>query len=167
MVNPYEAPTGSGPPVGPQASLLRGLACSVPAAVAGGAVPLMASTTILLIRHICGDSLINVEADFHDLPKTLASPCIGCALVFGLASILNYAPPSRLGMVRAVLCVGLSVIASLIITGFLAASFGLSPRTYTSDPWAWLRVSIWGSLILAYTAVHTVSRWRSSEPHQA
>lgn len=83
----------------------------------------------------------------------------GCAVLAGLGAVLNYGPAVRLGMVRAMLYVGLSMLAGLMVMGIAATTLDLSPQSYTSDPWGPLRLMIALSIPCTYTFVHTWIRF--------
>src|SRR5688572_23299711 len=92
--NPYK-PSGVLPTPAPrsQASLVRGIACALPAAVVGFALPFVLLSILTLVRRFAvGYPHIDMEADFQAMPSTLLWPGIGCSIIFALAAILNYSP---------------------------------------------------------------------------
>ena len=141
-----------------QPSLLRGIACGFLAAGIGFALPFVAISTVFFVRSNAFDPpLFDI---FVDLPLTFSG--IAFSSLFGLAAILNYAPASRIGLVRAVIFVGLSLIGSVFVIGIATQVFHLGPQTYTIDPWQGLRGLIALVVPIAYTLGHTAMRfWRS------
>jgi hypothetical protein len=149
-------------------SLLRGIACALPIALIGFAVPFVAYSILTLVRHyILAYPRIDMRDDFRGMPVTFLGPGIGCSLVFGLAAILNYSPPLRIGFVRATMFVGLAALSGIVLAAVATIVFQIGPQSYTSDPWLWLRILIGVSPPVAYTAIHTVKRFARPDVNAA
>jgi hypothetical protein len=157
MANPYESPTeASYQPPERGTSAARGLAYGVPLAVLGLLVP---SATLAGLTR-CG--LIDME--WREIPGKVQWSSIACALLFGWSAIANFSPPKGIGFIRSLLVMGLATIGALVGMAVLAVVFLLGPRTYTSDPFEWLRwVLFLGGISaagLAFTVWQIQSVWR-------
>lgn len=145
----------------PRPSIIRGIAWALPAVAIGYAIPFVAMRGAFLVRAYAvglprdeiNDGLLLISERM-----SLESAGTGCALVFGLAAMLNFIPPVRLGYVRAVMFVGFSVLGGLFFGAFTTAAFGLRPRTYDFDPWKWHRALVTLAMPVAYTLIHTIQR---------
>lgn len=159
--NPYRSPGAVVQDKQPHPCLMRGFALAVPAGVVGFVVPCVVFSATALLRHCAlGSSQSDLAANFGELPKTCIAAAIGVAIVFALAAILDTSPAVRLGFLRSLIYVGGATITGAVITAIVSGLFGLGPRSYTSDPWIWLRVSIGVAVPVAYTAIHTTLRFR-------
>ena len=159
--NPNRSPAEIGLPAGPPASLLRGLLWALPASAAAFVLLITVVSIVAVARHyVFGGARLDMQDDFRELPAKWSWPAIGVAIVFGLATILDVSPVARLGFLRAVICVGLSALVGLFGMAIASALLKLEPRSYTSDPWRWLRILISLAIPVGYTAVHTAIRCR-------
>lgn len=142
-------------------SMLRGIAWAVAAAVAGYALPFVAIMGMFYVRaFVVGLSRDEIDDALLRMSDRMRpqSAGLGCAIVFGLAAIVNFVPPVRLGYVRAVMFSGLAVIGGFFVGTIWTAAFQLQPRTYNSDPWRWYRVVATLALPVVYCLLHTMKR---------
>ncbi len=128
-------------------SLVRGFAFALPVAGVGFTLPL-----VVLRSGVLGERYPFSEAWY---------PAFGCGFVFGLVAILNYTPAARIGLLRAIIFVGLATMGGGLVSSIMTAIFGLQPRAYDSDPWQWLRVFVAFLIPLIYTVLHTAMRLHS------
>jgi hypothetical protein len=165
--NPYESPKHQhdGNFHAGTNSLLRGLAFAVPLSIVGFAIPLATGFIIELAKQLNSPYANPPAKDLAYLFKTFVGPSIGCAIMFALASILNYSPALRLGLIRSLIFMGLSAFAGGIFMAVMTSLFNLEQQSYTSDPWFWLRVFLLVPVPVAYTIFHTLQRFQlSSNP---
>ena len=144
--NPYESPrsvTESEPHLTRSMSFLRGSVYALPASLLGFAIPYVALAALAAVRaQFFQLSLFDRDAYLRALPIYALAPAIACALVFVLAAFLNFTPTQKIGLVRALMLAGSSVLFGLIVMGVATELFGLGRRTYTSDPFLALRCCI-------------------------
>ncbi len=160
--NPYESPKSSqcdGVVNVTTNSLLRGLAIAIPLSVVGFAIPQASGLVFAMVEQMNSPYATPPALDFISLFKTYLNAAIGCAILFALAGILNYSPAIRLGLVRSLLFVGLSMFSGLFFMSVMTLTFNLESQSYTSDPWLWLRVFLALSVPIAYTVIHTRQRF--------
>jgi len=160
--NPYSPPLTICPAktFSQQTSVARGILCAVPAATVGFAIPYLISTPTFVTRWLQDDPPAFRLDDLFSQAVRLASAAFFCALVFGLAAVVNYTPPKRLGLVRAIMFVGFAALFGVLGTTVLTVMFDLGPQTYTSDPWAGLRFAMTTSVPLCFAIGLTVWRVR-------
>lgn len=153
--NPYKSPDaspGTIPEVDRQVSFVRGFLCALPTSGIGFAIPYVVLAVLPIVQAtFFGYSPVDRDADLQELPTKAMIAAIGCSIVFGLAAILNYSPARKLGIIRALLLVGLSAVFGLFVMGVAALIFDLGPRSYFSDPFFPVRCAITVSVPVVFT----------------
>ena len=159
--NPYESPAHQGATHSkrPTNNLVRGFGFAIPLGILGFAIPLTVALVLQLIQTMNSSYAGSPASDSTSLFYEFLDASIGCGVLFALSAILNFSPRIRLGYVRCLLLVGLSAFAGAILSGVATLLFGLEQRTYTHDPWRWLRVLIAVSMPVAYTFIQTFRRF--------
>lgn len=76
------------------------------------------------------------------LSERVSGVAYGLSYVFACAAFLNYYPRKSLGLLRSVALVGIFSIIGVFVAATCAEVLGLGARTYSSDPWRWLRATI-------------------------
>ena len=142
--NPYESPKAV-PGVKHDeavrsASLVRGVAYSVPYGLLGLLVPFLYFLMLSVFRSVfmTESELFVSDYDWNGL----LAPSVGCCVVFALASMRNYSPAHQIGMLRSLMWVGGSFIVGGFVSGIFTIVFGLEAVSYASDPYVWLRMVI-------------------------
>ena len=150
--NPYESPTtelrAEREKSDRRASVVRGIAYSIPHGLLGAVIPSLYFLTLLALRWLSGAQSEFLISDF-DWDGVLP-PSIGCGIVFALSAIRNHAPAIQIGIIRSLMWVGGSFVLGGFLARIAAISFGLEPVSYDSDPWAWLRLTIALAVPAAY-----------------
>lgn len=134
-----------------QSSWNRGIKLAFPASLFGFTVPLLPDLIVLLLQFVIGDRRIDMYGNFREVARTLVPGAAWCAFVFALAAILDFAPATRIGFVRAVMLVGLASVVGFFATAFATVLFPIGRQSYTSDPWLWLRLVLTLSVPATFT----------------
>jgi hypothetical protein len=69
-------------------------------------------------------------------------PAAGCSITGGLTVVLYYALGGASSFARSFIHAGLSMILGILVSGVISGVLSLGPRTYTSDPFALVRLAI-------------------------
>ena len=137
VANPYETPASTNRALPPSSgvSVLRGIACAIPASAIGFLIPYVVVGVQPFIRHaFFGYSALDRDADLHQLPRFAFTAAAGCAMVFALAAIINYGPARRVGLVRALMYAGLSALLAGVVAIISTHLLGAVTRGHPPDP---------------------------------
>ena len=163
--NPYDAPAHKGVSrLKPHTnSLARGFGFAVPFGILGFGIPLTIGFILQFVQTTSSSYAGSPANDLTSLFHEFLDASIGCGILFALSAVLNFSPRIRLGYVRCLLLVGLSAFAGALLSGSATLLLGLEQRTYTDDPFRWLRVLLAASIPTIYTVVHTCRRFSIRE----
>jgi len=151
MADPYKTPISSPTLSGDRCmSLIRGIAWAIPLGACGFCAPFLALGVVLLMRMMFTDMLpFDRAAEFRELPINGISSAVVCSLMFAFSALANFSPCRGIGFIRSLLVMGVVVIVALFVTSVAILTLGIGPRLYTSDPYLWLRVTIFIVLLCA------------------
>ena len=170
--NPYLPPHAEAAPVVEigfeRANVSRGLAYGACGAALGIFAAFAFCMSLSLIERARGITTdVDFERDGFDLmgggPYSLGfrlrHTAPGIAVVLGLAAILNWTPPYRLGIARSVVLTAAMLVCGLMVSSFAAMAFGFQQFRGAREPWKdWLSWSIAMFVPIAYALTHTVVR---------
>lgn len=131
-----------------QVSLLRGLL----AALSLGAI----SYSLVYLSIVIANWLLTLCLTDYFVQIYAESLGTGIALMFALAGVIACTPAVRIGFTRALMESGLTCLAGLFVSATATWIFQLDEgRTYFTDPWAWLRITLAVSVPFLYAVVRT------------
>lgn len=84
-------------------------------------------------------------------------PAAGCSITGGLTVVLYYAQGGAYSLARSFIHAGLSLILGTLASGVISGVLSLGPRTYSSDPFALVRLAI-AVVVAAMYCLVTVRR---------
>jgi hypothetical protein len=133
---------------GRQTSLARGLAWAVPLGACGFCVPYLILGAVILLQAAFTDMLpIDRDWEWRRLPGNGIAAAVICAMIFAFAAIANFAPRGRIGFIRALLVMATFALVDILAVAVAVVLFRLGPQSYTSDPYAWLRCTVFLTLL--------------------
>jgi hypothetical protein len=131
-------------------SLARGFAWAVPLGVGGFCVPFLVLGLALLGRILFADMPpADRAADLRQLPANGIESAVACGLMLAFAALANFSPARGIGFLRSLVVMGVVVLVAFVATGIAIMTFGIGPRSYTSDPYLGERLTLFAALIAA------------------
>ncbi len=136
--NPYEPPrtapervASAAPFIEPQPSWTRGIYCGMLAAVIAFSLPwIFGLSWLFVLWQFLEPTPVELGDWVAQTPAMCFVAGLGIAFLFGLAGVLNYAPANRIGIVRALMYVGIVTLAAAF-----GALFLLPYQHRSNNPW--------------------------------
>lgn len=148
--NPFESPRPSRETaiVGRRASLARGVLWAIPLGTLGFVVPYVVLGVPIAVQLLLpGYSEFDGYYDVRRWLSESVYAAVGCAIVFTMAAMIQFAPAKRMGLLRAIIVAGVVTLGAMSISGFLTHVFGIDQRTY-EDPHFFARCALGVSVVV-------------------